>query len=80
MRIFLSVFPVQRIEDQGAIPLTDDLRQRLAETENGDRRALGWEMARASAERAREAGCNGVILMGLAFSTLVSEASEVWHP
>ena len=39
----------------------------------------GWRLAREAADRAREAGFAGVVLMGLRFETVIGEAHEAWH-
>ena len=83
--IYLEVTPpfslawVRRLEDVGAVPVGDPLRQRLERTPESDRRRDGWRIAKDVAGRAREAGFAGIVLMGLRFETLVGEAHDVWH-
>ena len=82
--LYLMVIPpfglewVGRMERVGSVPVTDELRVRLADVAEADRRAFGWERSLETAEAAREAGCDGVILMGLSYDTVLSEAASVW--
>jgi hypothetical protein len=41
-------------------------------------RKLGWELTVEMEKRARDAGAAGVILMGLKFDSVVTEAAENW--
>ena len=83
--VYLEVSPpfserwVRRMEGVGAIPISDDLRERLSGLSEEDARAEGWRSAKAVATAAREAGFAGIVLMGLRFSTVVGEAYDVWH-
>jgi 5,10-methylenetetrahydrofolate reductase len=74
-----SIGWVRRLERVGALPISDELRSRLASMPEGDQRRFGWRAAKAIAVEAREAGFAGVVLMGLKFETAVGEAYEVWH-
>jgi 5,10-methylenetetrahydrofolate reductase len=82
--LYLMVIPpfslrwIDQMESIGAIPVGDDLRARLTETPQDELRGFAWETASATAEVAREAGCAGVILMGLSFTTVVGEAANTW--
>ena len=67
------------MEGVGAIPISDELRERLDSTPEGDARAEGWRLAREAADCARESGFAGVVLMGLRFETVVGEAHEAWN-
>jgi 5,10-methylenetetrahydrofolate reductase len=83
--VYLEVSPpfsarwVHRMEGVGAIPISDDLRDRLSGLSDDEARAEGWRAAKAAAAAAREAGFAGIVLMGLRFSTVVGEAYDVWH-
>lgn len=83
--VYLEVTPpfsdrwVRRLEGVGAIPIGDELRDRLAGLDGRERRAEGWRMARAVAKTAREAGFAGIVLMGLRFETVVGEAFDAWY-
>ena len=71
---------VQRLESVGALPVSDELRNRLhglPESEARKRRA--GRQPRKRPRCAREAGFAGIVLMGLRFDTVVGEAYEVWH-
>jgi 5,10-methylenetetrahydrofolate reductase len=70
---------VKRLESVGAIPISAELRSRMAATREHERRALGWRVAKAIAQEARGAGFAGIVIMGLRFETAVGEAFDVWH-
>jgi len=80
--VFLAAIPpfspawIQRAEGLGAVPASHELKARIAETPNGERRALAWELTRETAQRAREAGSAGIVVMGLRFRTLIGEAAR----
>ena len=82
--VYLEISPpfsprwVRRMESVGAIPVSDDLRERLGALPETETRATGWRLAREAADCAREAGFAGVVLMGLRFETVVGEAHEAW--
>ncbi len=69
----------RRLESVGALPIGDELRARLGSASPEEARAEGWRAARRAAQRAREVGFAGMVLMGLKFETLVGEAYDVWH-
>ena len=83
--VYLEVAPpfsarwAHRMESVGAIPISEELRQRLEKMSDADARAEGWRAAKTAATNAREAGFAGIVLMGLRFSTVVGEAYDVWH-
>jgi 5,10-methylenetetrahydrofolate reductase len=83
--VYLEITPpfterwVRRLESVGAVPISDELRQRLHGLSETDARALGWQMAKEAAAEARGAGFAGIVLMGLRFDTVVGEAYDVWH-
>ena len=83
--VYLEISPpfserwVKRLESVGAIPIGDDLRERVRSTPPDDRRSLGWRMAREAADCARESGFAGVVLMGLRFETVIGEAYDAWR-
>ncbi|MGH2418256.1 MAG: hypothetical protein ACRDFY_07965 [Candidatus Limnocylindria bacterium] len=82
--VYLEVSPpfsprwVRRLESVGAIPISDDLRERLGALPETEARATGWRLAREAADCARESGFAGVVLMGLRFETVIGEAHEAW--
>ena len=83
--VYLEVIPpfspgwVKRLEDVGAIRVTDAFRERLTKLPAAEQRRFGWRTARAVAAEARHAGFAGVVLMGLKFETVVGEAHDAWH-
>ncbi len=70
---------VSQMEQVGSVPVTEALRAALEACPEDGRREFGWTQALAAAEEARDAGCAGVILMGLQFGTIVDEAAMVWR-
>jgi methionine synthase / methylenetetrahydrofolate reductase (NADH) len=83
--VYLEITPpmserwVKRLESVGAIPVSQELRDRLNGLPAPQARALGWATAKEAAACARESGFAGIVLMGLRFETVVGEAFEVWH-
>ena len=83
--VYLEITPpfsprwVRRLESVGAIPISDGLREQIATLPEDQTRANGWRLARDAADRAREAGFAGVVLMGLRFETVVGEAHDAWQ-
>ena len=83
--VYLEITPpfterwVKRLENVGAIPVTDALRERMRGLSDEEARAEGWRAAKEASARAREAGFAGIVLMGLRFDTVVGEAYDVWH-
>lgn len=83
--VYLEIAPpfsvrwVHRLEAVGAIPIGDQLRQRLSGLIEAERRSEAWRVAKAVARRARDVGFAGVVLMGLRFETVVGEAYDRWH-
>ena len=67
------------MESVGSIPAGEQLKADLARVPPEERRAFAWQIAAATADRAREAGAAGVILMGLRFDTVIDEAAEEWR-
>lgn len=82
--VFVMIIPpfspawVEQMESIGAVPVTDGLKQRLSELAPDVGRKLGWELTAELESRARDAGAAGVILMGLKFDSVVTEAAESW--
>jgi 5,10-methylenetetrahydrofolate reductase len=70
---------VERLEAVGATPISDGLRAVLRQAPEGERRTLGWRVAKTIAAEARQAGFAGIVIMGLRFETAVEEAYEAWH-
>jgi 5,10-methylenetetrahydrofolate reductase len=83
--VYLEVSPpfterwVRRLESVGAVPISNELRTRLAGLPDEEARAEGWRAAKGVAAAAREAGFAGIVLMGLRFDTVVGEAYDIWH-
>ena len=83
--VYLEIAPpftpgwVRRLESVGAIPISTELRERLAQLPPDEQRAEGWRVAKQAAAAARDAGFAGIVLMGLRFETVVGEAYDVWH-
>jgi 5,10-methylenetetrahydrofolate reductase len=69
---------VEQMESIGSVVSTDGLKSRLAELAPDVARKLGWELTVEMEKRARDAGAAGVILMGLKFDSVVTEAAENW--
>lgn len=80
--VFLMVIPpfstewIDRMESIGAIPASDGLKARIAESAADVKRKAAWEYVAETERRARDAGCAGVILMGLRFDSVVEEAPQ----
>lgn len=83
--IYLMVLPpfsvgwVEHMEQMGAVGATEELKARLGELEPKAARELGWELANEIERRAVDAGCAGIIVMGLKFETVVDEAALAWR-
>lgn len=83
--VFVAVIPpfgvqwVERMERMGATEASTALKKRLSETSEADRRRQAWTLAQESALEAKEAGCAGIVLMGLNFGTAVSELYDAWQ-
>lgn len=84
--LYLMVIPpfsegwIRHMTSVGSVVPGEGLVARIAEAPDDGRRQLAWEVALESADVARNAGCAGVILMGLRFETVVDEAAAVWSP
>ncbi len=65
---------VSQMEALGGVPASAELRQTLESVDPSERRELAWTLMRDAEHRAREAGCAGVILVGLRHQTVVQEA------
>ena len=81
--LYLMVIPpfslewLEQMEKVGAVPATDRLRSVVSDSPPDTRRKLAWETAVEASEAAADAGCSGIVLMGLNFDTLVDEAVGV---
>jgi 5,10-methylenetetrahydrofolate reductase len=82
--VFAMVVPpfglphVERLEEMGAVAVTDPFRKELTDVASEDLRAFGWHQARSAEAEAEAAGCDGVILVGLSFPTITDEAPAVF--
>ena len=70
---------IDEMERVGSVPASDGLKRRIEDTDPASRRKMAWETALETADEAKDAGCAGVVLMGLRFETVVDEAAEVWR-
>jgi 5,10-methylenetetrahydrofolate reductase len=83
--LYLMIIPpfspawIRHMVSVGAVAPSDGLVSRVTDADPRDRRAIGWEVAVETAEVARDAGCAGVIVMGLRFETVVDEGAGVWR-
>ncbi len=83
--VFLAIIPpfgpgwVSKMESMGAVPSTESFKEKLKATELSQRRQEGWRWALEIEDRAIDAGCAGVILMGLKYDTVVDEAAAAWR-
>jgi 5,10-methylenetetrahydrofolate reductase len=83
--VYLEITPpmspawIKRLEGVGAIPISQELRERMAALSPEEQRKEAWRTAKAAAACAREVGFAGMVLMGLKFETVVGEAFDVWH-
>lgn len=83
---YLMVIPpfsptwVEKMEGFGSVPVTDAFRRKLEGVPADGRRVWAWERGIEAATVAKREGCDGVILMGLAYETVVSEAALRWRP
>ena len=83
--VFLMMIPpfgvgwIDQMESMGATPTSEGFKKQLAEVDAADVRRWGWGMAAAIESRAKDAGCAGVILMGLKYDTIVDEAAAEWR-
>ena len=82
--VFLMIIPpfsptwVDQMERMGAVPITDRLRQRISELAPDVARKHAWEVTAELESKARQAGAAGVVLMGLKYDSVVTEAVENW--
>jgi 5,10-methylenetetrahydrofolate reductase len=82
--VYLMLIPpfslswVERMESIGAVPVSKELKERIATLDPVVGRKLGWEMTAEIEAEAKKAGAAGVILMGLNFSSVVEEATTSW--
>ncbi len=83
--VYLEVVPpfsaawVKRLEEVGALRVSDAFRARLAALPAAEQRRSAWRTARAVAAEGRRAGFAGIVLMGLKFETVAGEAHDAWH-
>jgi 5,10-methylenetetrahydrofolate reductase len=82
--VYLMVIPpfspewVERMELMGAVPTRAELKGRLESLDPAVMRKTAWEITSEIEDRARDAGCAGVVLMGLKFDSVVDEAPHAW--
>jgi 5,10-methylenetetrahydrofolate reductase len=83
--VYLALIPpfsvpwVERAEQLGTVPATAELKAAIAATPPERQRSFGWDHAGLIADRARESGYAGVVLMGLKYSTLVDGGAIEWQ-
>ena len=71
---------VAQMESLGGVPASDELREALVSTDPSERRELAWALLRETEDRAQDAGCAGVIIVGLKHDTVVEEAAREVRP
>jgi len=82
--VYLMVIPpfspewVERMELMGAVPTRAELKGRLESLDPDVMRKTAWELTSEIEGRARDAGCAGLVLMGLKFDSVVDEAPNAW--
>ncbi len=82
--VFLMILPpfslswVERSEDFGCVPASDEMKSRLADMDSNSARQYGWEQAARVATSARDAGFAGAVITGVKFETIVSDAA-LWR-
>lgn len=82
--VFLMAIPpfsaewVDRMESIGAVPTTEGFKAKLDDLAPDVRRKTGWEQMTEIERRAKDAGCSGVVLMGLKFDSVIREAPQAW--
>jgi len=83
--VYLALIPpfspsfVKRAEALGTVEATGELKETLGATPTEEQRAFGWDQVVHAAEKARECGYAGVVLMGLKYSTLVNGGAAEWR-
>jgi 5,10-methylenetetrahydrofolate reductase len=83
--VYLMVIPpfgagwVNQMESMGAVPARREFKADIGEIDAEDMREAAWRFAQESERRAQNAGCAGVVVMGLKFETIVDEAAAVWR-
>jgi 5,10-methylenetetrahydrofolate reductase len=85
--VFLMAVPpfsvewIERMESIGAVPAGPELKDRVQDLASDVRRKHAWELVTDIERQAIEAGCAGIVLMGLNFDSIVEEAPTAWgHP
>ncbi|MEA1902453.1 MAG: hypothetical protein U9N56_02895 [Actinomycetota bacterium] len=84
--VYLMIIPpfspewVDRMESIGSVPAGTRLKNRLAELAPDVWRKEAWSITTEMEQRAKDAGCAGVVLMGLKFDNVVKEAPGAWKP
>ncbi len=83
--VFLALIPpfsvpwVERAEMLGTVAATDGLKQQIMAIPVERQREHGWHQAALIAQRAKDLGYAGVVLMGLKYSTLVNGGAAEWQ-
>lgn len=83
--VYLMVIPpfspgwVDRMEGFGAVPASESFKSDIRAIERANRREQAWAITRQIEEQARDAGCAGIVLMGLKYETVVNEAAYWWR-
>ena len=67
------------MESFGAVPASEVFKGRIRNVERANRREHAWAITREMERQAREAGCAGIVLMGLKYETVVDEAAYWWR-
>ncbi len=82
--VFLMIIPpfslewVDKMETMGSVPATGGFKEMLGSYQGDTLRKVAWGQIAEIERRAKDAGCAGVVLMGLRFDSVVREAPAAW--
>lgn len=80
--LFLMVLPpfssewVERAEQFGCVPASEQMKAKLAELDPTDARTFAWEQATAVTDAARHYGLAGTVVTGVKFTTVTGDAAD----
>ncbi len=83
--VYLALIPpfsvpwVERAEQLGTVAATDEMKAEIEAIPPERQRSFGWDQAVEIADRARECGYAGVVVMGLKYSTVVGNGAREWR-
>lgn len=84
--VYVAVIPpfspqwIARAEDWGALPAGAALHAELEQIPKEERRPWAWQQVEEIRRRAQEADAGGVVLMGMKYQTIITEAAERVRP